>query len=165
MDSGVRISVERRISGPRKGRNSGGGGGILTRRGGFFRPRGKGLPTMLGPLLVFIKRQKISNRVLFEIGGTTILSSTARQIIFWLFIVIGALVLYQFLVKSSGKSAAALDLTALEGKIQSGKLKQLTFKQQEVLAVDKNNNEFKASLENQFRRTDLINEATEHDAP
>jgi cell division protease FtsH len=88
------------------------------------------------------------------------LSSTARQIIFWLFIVIGALVLYQFLVKSGGKSATAIDLTALENKIQAGELKQLTFKQQEVVAVDKNGNEFKASLGNEFRRRDLMQEAS-----
>jgi cell division protease FtsH len=88
------------------------------------------------------------------------LSSTARQIIFWLFIVIGALVLYQFLVKSGGKSATAIDLTALENKIQAGELKQLTFKQQEVVAVDKNGNEFKASLGNEFRRRDLMAEAS-----
>jgi cell division protease FtsH len=92
------------------------------------------------------------------------LSSTARQIIFWLFIVVGALVLYQLLVKSSGKAPAVIDLTALETKLQGNELKQLTFKQQEVVAVDKNGNEYKASLNNEFRRRDLMQEASQKDA-
>jgi cell division protease FtsH len=97
-------------------------------------------------------------------GGTNNLSSTARQIIFWLVIIIGALGLYQFLTKSGGKGAAPIDLTSLEAKIQGGELKQLTFKQQEVTAVDKNGNEFKAPLANEFRRRDLMQEASERDA-
>jgi cell division protease FtsH len=93
------------------------------------------------------------------------LSSTARQIIFWLFIIVGALVLYQLLVKSGAKTAATIDLTTLESKIQQpGELKQLTFKANEVTAVDKNGAEYKASLNNEFRRADLMKVATEKDA-
>jgi hypothetical protein len=56
------------------------------------------------------------------------LSSTARQIIFWLLIIAGALLLYK-LVNPSGRNTQAIDLTALDAKIKQGDLKSLTVKQ------------------------------------
>ena len=54
-------------------------------------------------------------------GGRKILSSTARQIIFWLLIVAGALLIYK-LVNPGTKNTTPIDLTQLEQKIQSGQL-------------------------------------------
>ena len=50
-------------------------------------------------------------------GGRKILSSTARQIIFWLLIVAGALLIYK-LVNPGTKNTTPIDLTQLEQKIQ-----------------------------------------------
>jgi hypothetical protein len=51
------------------------------------------------------------------------LSSTARQIIFWLLIVAGALVLY-YMVNPGRKNTQPIDLTALYAKIDAGEIKQ-----------------------------------------
>ena len=59
------------------------------------------------------------------------LSSTARQIIFWLLIVAGALLLYR-LVNPSGKNTQPIDLAALTQKIDAGEIKQITLKQNEA---------------------------------
>ncbi len=91
------------------------------------------------------------------------MSSTARQIIFWLFIVVGALLLYKFLAHPPGKGSQNIDQVSLLAKIQSGDLKQMTFKQQEVVATDKGGNEFRAQLSNEFRKADLMKAATEKD--
>jgi len=50
------------------------------------------------------------------------LSSTARQIIFWLLIVAGAVLLYR-LVNPSGKNTQPIDLTSLYAKIEAGEIK------------------------------------------
>ena len=63
------------------------------------------------------------------------LSSTARQIIFWLLIVAGALLLYK-LVNPSGKNAQPIDLATLVQKIDQQEIKQLVFKQNEAIAQD-----------------------------
>ena len=68
-------------------------------------------------------------------GGRKILSSTARQIIFWLLIVAGALLIYK-LVNPGSKNTQSIDLTQLEQKIQQGQLSQLTVKQTETVAVE-----------------------------
>jgi cell division protease FtsH len=93
-----------------------------------------------------------------------ILSSTARQIIFWMFIVVGALLLYKFFAGPTNKSVAQIDLTTLEAKIQNGELKQVTFKPQEVAAIDRSGQEFRAPLANEFRKAELMKIATEKDA-
>ncbi len=56
------------------------------------------------------------------------LSSTARQIVFWLLIIAGALLLYK-LVNPRGSTYQTVDLTEMDQMIQSGTLKQLTVKQ------------------------------------
>jgi cell division protease FtsH len=92
-----------------------------------------------------------------------ILSSTARQIIFWMFIVVGALLLYKFFANPQGKTPTEIDQTALESKIQSGELKQVYFKPQEVVATDKNGQEFRVPLSNEFRRAELMKLAAAKD--
>src|SRR5678815_5222100 len=66
------------------------------------------------------------------------LSSTARQIVFWLLIIAGALLLYK-LVNPRGNSYQTVDLTQMDKMIQSGELKELTVKQAETVAIDNHN--------------------------
>jgi len=88
------------------------------------------------------------------------LSSTARQIVFWLLIIAGALLLYK-LVNPRGSSYENVDLTRLDQMIQSGNLKQLTVKQTETVAIDNNNKEYRIALSNDFYKRDLLNTARE----
>ena len=73
------------------------------------------------------------------------LSSTARQIVFWLLIIAGALLLYK-LVNPRGSSYTTVDLTKLDQMIQSQSLKQLTVKQNETVAIDVNGSEYRINL-------------------
>jgi cell division protease FtsH len=88
------------------------------------------------------------------------LSSTARQIIFWLLIVAGALLLYK-LVNPAGRNSQAIDLTTLYAKMESGEIKQLTVKQNETVAVDTRSQEFRIQLTNEQTKNDLIKKALE----
>src|ERR1700741_4202135 len=88
------------------------------------------------------------------------LSSTARQIVFWLLIIAGALLLYK-LVNPRGSSYKTIALTEMDQMIQSGNLKQLTVKQSESVAIDVNNQEYRAALSNEFSKADLLKTARE----
>jgi cell division protease FtsH len=88
------------------------------------------------------------------------LSSTARQIVFWLLIIAGALLLYK-LVNPRGNSSIPIDLTTLDAKIQSGELKQLTVKQNETVAIDTHNQEYRVQLTNEPAKNDLLKSARE----
>ncbi|MDX6444579.1 MAG: cell division protease FtsH [Blastocatellia bacterium] len=89
------------------------------------------------------------------------MSSTARQIIFWLLIIAGALLIYK-LVNPGSKNTENIDLTALYEKIDKGELKQLTVKQTETVAIGKDNNrEYHIQLTNETAKNDLIKEAKE----
>ncbi|MCA1600405.1 MAG: hypothetical protein LC776_01750, partial [Acidobacteria bacterium] len=88
------------------------------------------------------------------------LSSTARQIIFWLLIVAGALLLYK-LVNPTGKNSTAIDLTTLYGKIEAGEIKQLTVKQNETIALDTRGQEFRVQLTNEQMKNELFKKANE----
>jgi cell division protease FtsH len=88
------------------------------------------------------------------------LSSTARQIVFWLLIIAGALLLYK-LVNPRGSSYQTVDLTKLDQMIQSGQLKQLTVKQTETVAIDVNNQEYRVALSNEPGKNDLLKSARE----
>ena len=88
------------------------------------------------------------------------LSSTARQIIFWLLIIAGAVLLYQ-LVNPSGRNSTELDLTALYQKIDSGDIKQVTVQQNQTVAVDQRGQEFKVQLTNEQMKNELFKKATE----
>ncbi|HKG58509.1 MAG TPA: ATP-dependent zinc metalloprotease FtsH [Pyrinomonadaceae bacterium] len=88
------------------------------------------------------------------------LSSTARQIVFWLLIIAGALLLYK-LVNPRGSSYQPVDLTKLDQMIQSGNLKQLTVKQTETVATDVNNQEYRVALSNDPAKNDLLKSARE----
>ncbi len=88
------------------------------------------------------------------------LSSTARQIVFWLLIIAGALLLYK-LVNPRGNNYQNVDLTKLDQMIQSGNLKQLTVKQTETVAIDINNQEYRVALSNEPGKNDLLKSARE----
>jgi cell division protease FtsH len=88
------------------------------------------------------------------------LSSTARQIIFWLLIVAGALLLYK-LVNPTGRNTQAIDLTTLYAKIDAGDIKQLTVKQNETTAIDIRNQEYRVQLTNEQIKNELFKKANE----
>jgi cell division protease FtsH len=76
------------------------------------------------------------------------------------FIVVGALVLYQVFAKQQGKNSSQLSYGELVTKVQEGKIAKMTVKQSEVVALDKDNNEFRTPLDNVFVKRDLMNMAT-----
>ncbi len=88
------------------------------------------------------------------------LSSTARQIIFWLLIIAGALLLYK-LVNPSGKNAQAIDLAALTQKIDQLEIKQLTLKQNETIAIDKSGAEYTVKLTSDQIKNTVYNKSLE----
>ncbi len=90
-----------------------------------------------------------------------ILSSTARQLIFWVLILVGAVMLYQFLVNKQGRGAQDIDITSLREKIEKKQVEKLTFKQGEVVAVDSAKNEYKTKLSNDDYRSKLMEFAGE----
>jgi cell division protease FtsH len=94
-------------------------------------------------------------------GGLKALSSTARQIIFWLLIIAGALLIYK-LVNPGSKNTENIDLTALYEKIDKSELKQLTVKQTETVAIDRaTGREYHVQLTNETAKNDLLKEAKE----
>src|SRR5882724_13446622 len=97
-------------------------------------------------------------------GGSKALSSTARQIIFWLLIIAGALLIYK-LVNPGTKNTANIDLTQLDQKIKEKSLKQITVKQTEIVAVDKQppNVEYHVALTNATAKNDIIKAAISTD--
>ena len=89
------------------------------------------------------------------------MSSTARQIIFWLLIIAGALLIYK-LVNPGSKNTENIDLTQLDQKIMNGELKQLTVKATETVAIDSNSGkEYHIQLTNETAKNDLLKKATE----
>jgi len=88
------------------------------------------------------------------------LSSTARQIIFWLLIVAGALLLYR-LVNPGGKNSQPIDLAALGQKMDALEIKQLTLKQNEAIAVDTRNQEYRVQLTSDQIRNTIYNKSQE----
>jgi len=88
------------------------------------------------------------------------LSSTARQIVFWLLIIAGALLLYK-LVNPRGNNVDNVDLTRFDQMIQSGELKQITVKQTETVGIDNHNKEYRVALSNEAAKNDLLKSARE----
>ncbi|HSQ23565.1 MAG TPA: ATP-dependent zinc metalloprotease FtsH [Pyrinomonadaceae bacterium] len=88
------------------------------------------------------------------------MSSTARQIIFWLLIIAGALLIYK-LVNPGSKNTQNIDLTQLDQKIKDKQLKSLIVKQTETVAIDKNppNVEYHVALTNEQTKNDILKAA------
>jgi len=92
------------------------------------------------------------------------LSSTARQIIFWLLIIAGALLIYK-LVNPGSKNTQNIDLTQLDQKIKEKSLKQVIVKQTEVVAIDSQTGvEYHAALTNPNSQNDVLKAAREIDS-
>ena len=89
------------------------------------------------------------------------LSSTARQIIFWLLIVAGALLLYKLVVNPTGRNSTAIDLSALYTKIDAREIKQLTVRLNETTAIDTRNQEYRIQLTNEQIKNELFKKANE----
>ncbi len=89
------------------------------------------------------------------------LSSTARQIVFWLLIIAGALLLYK-LVNPRGSNYQNVDLIRLDQLMQAGQIKELTVKQNETVAIDLNNQEYHIALSNDAAKNDLLKAAREN---
>lgn len=89
------------------------------------------------------------------------LSSTARQIIFWLLIVAGALLLYKLVVNPTGRNTTSVDLTGLYAKIDAGEIKQITLKQNETTALDTRGQEYRVQLTNEQMKNELFKKANE----
>ncbi|MGH9928625.1 MAG: ATP-dependent zinc metalloprotease FtsH [Pyrinomonadaceae bacterium] len=88
------------------------------------------------------------------------LSSTARQIIFWLLIVAGAVLLYR-LVNPSGKNWQPIDLGTLSTKIDALEIAKLTLKQNEAIALDTRNQEYHIQLTSDQIRNTVFNKSQE----
>ena len=93
-------------------------------------------------------------------GGKKALSSTARQIIFWLLIIAGALLIYK-LVNPGGKNTQQLSITQLTDRIKNGEIVKMTIKQTEVVSVGVDKQEYKTSLSNEKYKADLMALAAE----
>ena len=78
-------------------------------------------------------------------------------------IIAGALLLYK-LVNPNSKNSQAIDLAALERKILNGELTQLTIRQNETVAIDRGNQEFRVALTNEHTKDRLMSLATQKDS-
>ena len=88
------------------------------------------------------------------------LSSTARQIIFWLLIIAGALLLYKLVNPVRQKFDGDRFDRSLT-KIEKGEIKQMTVKQNETVAIDKRGQEFRVQLTNEQMKNELFKKANE----
>ena len=87
------------------------------------------------------------------------LSSTARQIIFWLLIVAGALLLYR-LVNPGGKTWQPTDVGSLSARIDALEVKSVTLNQNDAVAIDTRGQEYHVKLTSDQIRNTLFNAAT-----
>ena len=88
------------------------------------------------------------------------MSSTARQIIFWLLIIAGALLIYK-LVNPGSKNTTNIDLTQLEKKIADNELASIVVKQTETVATDRAGHTYVIQLNNEHTKAELLKEARE----
>ncbi len=93
------------------------------------------------------------------------MSSTVRQIIFWVLILLGAVLLYKAFANSQGGNPAAVDVGQLIAKIQNNEIAKLTVKQTEAVGVSKTGGgQYKAELSNATFQSKLMEAATAIDA-
>ena len=84
------------------------------------------------------------------------MSSTARQIIFWVLILVGAVLLYRVFVNNQGQNIQSVPYNELISEVENGNIRKLTVKQTEVVAVPKTN-------QNQELHTKLVNDEVKAD--
>ncbi|HEX6624364.1 MAG TPA: ATP-dependent zinc metalloprotease FtsH, partial [Pyrinomonadaceae bacterium] len=93
------------------------------------------------------------------------MSSTARQLIFWVLILVGAVMLYHFVVNKPGAGAQQLAYGQLIEEIRNGKIGEMTIKQSEVVSITKDKaTTFRTSIEGDKVKGDLMALAVEKDA-
>ncbi|MFY9221838.1 MAG: ATP-dependent zinc metalloprotease FtsH [Blastocatellia bacterium] len=86
------------------------------------------------------------------------MNSTVRQILLWVFIIGGAIVLYSVLSGKTGAKEYILSYTELNEKIAKGEIKEATFDESSVVGEYKNEQaKFKMDLPNQEVQRDLVN--------
>ncbi|HYO91541.1 MAG TPA: ATP-dependent zinc metalloprotease FtsH, partial [Pyrinomonadaceae bacterium] len=92
------------------------------------------------------------------------MSSTARQIIFWLFIVIGALLLYKVFGGTQGSAVKELAYNEVVTKTKAKELKEMVIKQSQVDTTDSNGQKGYTPIDanNDEAKTFLMNLATEN---
>ncbi|MFL6335520.1 MAG: ATP-dependent zinc metalloprotease FtsH [Pyrinomonadaceae bacterium] len=89
------------------------------------------------------------------------MSSTARQLIFWVLILVGAVMLYSFVTNRAAKNALEKNITELKTAINEGKVENLTIKPTEAVAVEKGTKaEIHTELGNTNQQNELMNLAT-----
>ena len=92
------------------------------------------------------------------------MSSTARQIIFWLLIIAGALLIYK-LVNPGSKNTTPIDQAQLEQKIQNKELSQIVVKASETVAVEqKTGKNFVVQISNEHTKAEILKEARDLDS-
>jgi cell division protease FtsH len=92
------------------------------------------------------------------------LSSTARQLIFWVLILVGAVMLYQFVVNKQGKEVAQWPYSQLVDQIKNGKVEEITIKQTEAVGLAEGKKPFRAAIEGDTMRNALASFAMGRDA-
>ena len=88
------------------------------------------------------------------------MSSTARQILFWVLIVVGAVALYQVFRSNNGKGPTAIDYGTLVQKVRNNDVSELKFQDTEVVATARDG-QYKAALKNEKAKSDLMQFATD----
>jgi cell division protease FtsH len=91
------------------------------------------------------------------------LSSTARQLIFWVLILVGAVMLYTFVVNKQDRGAKPLPYGQLVKMVQDGKVDKLTIRASEVASVGKDKQEYRTPIEGDAIKNSLMTEATKKD--
>lgn len=64
----------------------------------------------------------------------------------------------------SGRNTENIDLIQLERKIQNGELKQLTIRERELVAVDRDGHEYRTEIKKGSSRDEILTQAREPDA-
>jgi cell division protease FtsH len=90
------------------------------------------------------------------------LSSTARQIVFWVLILLGAVLLYKAFANSQG-GPTKVDVGTLSAMVQRGEITKLTIKATEVLAQDTKGGQFRAESANPYYQSKLMEDAAKID--
>lgn len=94
------------------------------------------------------------------------MSSTARQITFWVFIVIGALLLFQYVSSTQGNKTEQVALSDLITKVKNGEIDKITIGQTEIIAIPRENptkKQFKTAASNPEIQNELFKIATTRD--
>ncbi|MFN2599377.1 MAG: ATP-dependent zinc metalloprotease FtsH [Pyrinomonadaceae bacterium] len=90
------------------------------------------------------------------------MSSTARQIVFWVLILLGAVLLYKAFSNSQG-GPEKTDVGSLSARVQRGEIAKLTIKPNEVLAQTTDGKQLRAESANSYYQSKLMEEAAKVD--